>query len=352
MRFFVILLIFFSSSILKANTPTIYFERYDNVIVRYEVNEYTEDIYISKIIGEYAAKMCSELGNKDFVFLDFFYVNSPNYKINETYIGVEKNDFHQSYYKSGNKTTWSEEINIINSKEKLVIRQVGSKFDIKETLTLLHYGLSNYRTISRKSKYLSLPNSYLNPQNSNVKVKSLSKNKIAEILKSDNTFIRTLLNHKVYRKEYEDRKRSEHFFSYYAQNNNFTIFGAIHDTIIDIKTVDQIYRLVDPTKNFNTDEIFIFTKENEFINIEDYGYDFDFNDNIHYSYRISNTITIEDEKLFKYGSYSCEIKNLIKDIYIITYPTERFMMDIDMYYIFFKNKERVIYDFDKQLLSK
>jgi len=246
-----------------AHQDKYYIYEYDNVTVRFKTGHFFEEINNAKIIGQYAAALSKNLDYKKPILLDFIHDYGHSYKGN-TYsflcIGSEEyeviNYYVQKYdslldgdvyhmvpfdsiafIKNVEKEVYS--VPGFNKKKSIVVRQFAYHFDIRETLNLLSYALTNQSGVQKNSRPDTLP-SYL--RNMYYSFESIPRNRIDSIKSTKVSFVERALNNKVYR-EIDSINQNQLYYSYFSQNGKYQIFASLRGKEILLDTLEQVYSL-------------------------------------------------------------------------------------------------------------
>ncbi len=236
---------------------------YDNVTIRFKTGFFFEEINNVKIIGQYAATLSDRLDYKKPILLDFIHDYGHSYRGN-TYsflsIGLEEykvvSYYVQKYDSLLDENVYqmvpSDSIDFIkdvekqvysipgfNEKESIVIRQFASHFNIRETLNLLSYALTNQNDVRKKSRSHTL-SSYLS--NMYYAFESVPSGIVDSLKSAKIQLVESVLNTKVYC-EVDSINRNQLYYSYFAQNGKYQIFASIHDKEILLDTLAQVYSL-------------------------------------------------------------------------------------------------------------
>lgn len=237
--------------------------KYDNVTVRFKTGFFFEEINNAKIIGQYAALLSDSLGYDKAILLDFIHDYGHSYK-GKTYsflnIGSEEYEVVSHYvlkydslvnenvyqmvpsdsvesFKNVSKEVYT--VPGVNKKKSIVIRQFGFHFDIRETLNLLSYAITN-QTDVRENSRLDTLSSYL--RNMYYSFESVPSCKIDSIKSPKLKIVESVLNTKVYC-EVDSIDHNRLYYSYFYQNGKYLIFASIHDKEILLDTLDRVYSL-------------------------------------------------------------------------------------------------------------
>jgi hypothetical protein len=247
--------------IIWAHQDRYYTYEYDNVTVRFKTGFFFEEINNAKIIGQYAAALSESLDYKKPILLDFIHdyghsykgnsysflsIGSEEYEVVSYYVQkhdslLDGNVYHMvpsdsiEFIKNVEKEVYS--VPGFNKKKSIVVRQFAYHFDIRETLNLLSYALTNQSGVQENSLPDTL-SSYL--RNMYYSFESIPRNRIDSIKSSKMTFVENVLNTKIYC-EVDSINRNRLYYSYFSQNGTYQIFASIHDKEIILDTLEQVY---------------------------------------------------------------------------------------------------------------
>ena len=346
-----------------AHQDTYHLEEYGNVTVRFKTGHYYEEIQNAKIIGEYAYMLCEKLGYDKQVVLDFIHDYGHTYYGNTfSYISYGRESFtYESYYREDTSSNLhgrtlypvpyrevikfdkgeiikeSYESPMTNKKDKIVIRQFGFHFEIKETLDLLHYAVSNINALKKNSDVDTLV-SYLN--NMYYLIPTIPQSEIYSAIHTGSKDVQDVLARKVY-SETDTIKHSTVYYSYFAADNKYHLFYGLHGKEIVMDTLNQIYSFYE-TEYF-PQRLFVFEKSNRMrCYVEKSLFD-------EYSFKRS---TIHDLPIdvFEY-TVSIDAKWIGDDIYMINYNNS-FMWDPFKRFIYLDEEDVLIVDFDDYIENK
>jgi hypothetical protein len=267
--------------IIWAHQDRYYTYEYDNVTVRFKTGFFFEEINNAKIIGQYAAALSDSLDYEKPILLDFVHDYGHSYK-GKTYsflsIGSEEYEvvsynvlkydslldekvYHGvpsdsiEFIKNVEKEVYS--VPGFNKKKSIVIRQFASHFDIRETLNLLSYALTNQSDIRENSRPDTL-SSYL--RNMYYSFETVPSGMVDSLKSTKMQVVESVLNAKVYC-EVDSINRNRLYYSYFAQNGKYQIFASIHDKEILLDTLEQVYSL-NPWK-YMPEALFAFETPNQ-----------------------------------------------------------------------------------------
>lgn len=247
--------------IIWAHQDRYYTYQYSNVTVRFKTGFFFEEINNAKIIGQYAAILADSLDFEKPILLDFIHdyghsyqgktfsflnFGSEKYDLIRYYMkdSVETNTYHTVSFNDSiikNKNVKKEVFTVpaINGKSKIVIRQFGFHFDVKQTLNLLYHAINNKSEVKKLSRTDTL-SSYL--KNMYYRFESVPIKFIDSIKKITYPYVDLMLQNKVYR-DIDTVDRHRLYYSYFSQNGHYHIFASIHDKEIILDTLEQVYSL-------------------------------------------------------------------------------------------------------------
>lgn len=358
-----ILLFFFLPLLNYAHQDTYHLEEYGSVTIRFKTGHYYEEIQNAKIIGQYANILCEKLGYEKQVVLDFIHDYGHSYYGNTfSFISYGKESFtYESYYREDTSSSLNSkslypvpyrkaikidpgeiikesfESPITNKKNKIVIRQFGFHFEIKKTLNLLLYAITNTSTLEKNSVVDTLV-SYLN--NMYYLIPTIPQSEIYSALHANSKVIHDVLARKVYA-ETDTIKNSTVYYSYFALNNKYHVFYGLHGKEVVMDTLNQIYSFYDA--QYLPQRLFVFETSNR---MRCYA-EMSFFDDYSYKRSIIHNLPIDE---FDYIVF-IDAKWMGDDIFIINYHNS-FMWDPFKRFIYFDKDDVLIVDFDDYLTKK
>ncbi len=194
-------------------------KRYGNVTSRIKTGYGYEEIRKVQIIGKLAEQLALKSDYTEPILLDFDHAYTGN--SNSTYyLGVDDQEITYNHGANEQK---------ILIKKKIVIYQIGSSFNIINTLKMLEYSIKNRTKIEVEQKPIKRWKRTIN---------SIDKNKTIDILKSPETeLINSIKNTKIYRPE-KDFKSG---FTYFWKNDRYNIVFVEESNEKTITTSTNIY---------------------------------------------------------------------------------------------------------------
>lgn len=345
-----------------ANEDTYHLEVYGNVTVRFKTGHYYEEIQNAKIIGQYAYMLCKKLGYEKQVVFDFIHDYGHTYYGNTfSYISYGREFFtYESYYREdtsfnlhgrtlypvpyreaikfdrGEIIKESYESPMTNKQDKIVIRQFGFHFEIKETLNLLHYAVSNLNALIKNSVVDTLL-SYKN--NMYYLIPTIPKAEIYTAIHTDSKEVQDVLARKVYA-ETDTIDYSTVYYSYFAVDNKYHVFYGLHGKEIVMDTLNQIYSFY--ATQYFPQRLFVFEKLNR---MRCYFEKDPFNE-YPFERSIIHDLPIDE---FEYTSY-IDANWMGDDIYVINF-NHSFMWNPYKRFIYLDKEDVLIVDFDDYINS-
>ena len=358
-----LVLLFFLIPLLNyAHQDTYHLEEYGNVTVRFKTGHYYEEIQNAKIIGQYAYMLCEILGYEKQVVFDFIHdYGHTYYGQTFSYISYGKDSFtYESFYREdtasnlhgrtlypvpyreaikydkGEIIKESFESPSIDKKKKIVIRQFGFHFDIKESLSLLHYALTNKSKI-KDHMFTDTLVSYMN--NMYYLLPTIPQSEIYTALNTHSMDVHDVLARRVYA-ETDTIEYSTVYHSYFALDNKYCVFYGLHNKEVVMDTLNQIYSFYE-IKYF-PQKLFVFESLNRMRCYTNKGL-FD-----EYTYKRSSFHELPINE-FEYTVF-IEAKWIGDDIYLINYNNS-FMWDPFRRFIYLDTEDLLIVDFDDYINS-
>jgi hypothetical protein len=251
------------------------------VTVRFKTGFFFEEINNVKIIGQYASLLSDSLKYDKPILLDFIHdyghsyegitysflnVGSEEYEIvsynvlkydslldENVYYGVPSDSIE--FFENVEKDVYT--VPGVNKKKSIVIRQFGFHFDIRETLNLLSYVITNERDVKGSLQPATL-SSYL--RSMCYRFESTPSNMIDSVKSSQGTFVELVLKTKVYC-DADSTDSNSLKYSYFSKNGAYQIFASIGDKEIVIDTLKNIYSF-NPWK-YMPQRLFVFETPNQ-----------------------------------------------------------------------------------------
>lgn len=246
----VFLLIFFITSMkVSAHRDFWVFTESGNIKTRIKTGYQYEEIKKVQIIGKLAELLAKKLNYTESILLDF----------NHYYVGIAEPIYFLSFDNGTIKHSYDEarKVQPLLNKNGIVVRQVGSEFDIVNTLKMLEYSINNWKSIKKTQKRIEYNENYCNWV-----VNSIDINQSIEILKSkESEVIREIINTKIYRPEKGGKSR----VTYYWKNNKYKVVFRGKNKEKLLITLNNIY---DIQQKRNT--IFIFETPADFLVFDSY----------------------------------------------------------------------------------
>ena len=225
-------------------------ENYGNITTRIKTGFQYEEIKKVEFIGKYAEKLCKRINFKKNILLDFdhFYVDycEPDYFIS-------KGKKTLSYLKGQEKDFLENNID----EEIIVIRQIGRKFNITNTLKLIEYAVVNDNKIVEYQNLYNYQKNY-----SNLKTYSIDTIKVNSIIntKASNNILK-VISDKITREETNKDKYVS--IRYFSKNGKFVVNYYLNkkrkelilEDVYDFKRVNSSEALI-----FDTDSSFYYVK--------------------------------------------------------------------------------------------
>ncbi len=263
MKKLTIIILTFLPILTWAHQDRYYTYEYENVTVRFKTGFFFEEINNAKIIGQYATALSDSLGYEKPILLDFIHDYGHSYKGNSySFLSIGSEEYEIVSYNvlkydsllgenvyHGVPTDSVEFINNVekdaysvpgfNKKKSIVIRQFAYHFDIRETLNLLLYTLTNQSNVRENLRPDTL-SSYL--MNMYYSFESVPNSMVDSLKSTKMQLVESVLNAKVYC-EVDSINRSRLYYSYFAQNGKYQIFASLHDKEILLDTLAQVYSL-------------------------------------------------------------------------------------------------------------
>ena len=206
-KLLLLFLIVVSYSTAKAHQDFWVTKEFGNVKVRIKTGYQFEEIKKIHIIGNLAKTLCEQLSYKKpiLIDLDHFYVDEcePDF-----FISFDRGVIQKSYapFEKGKK---------LLKKKGIVIRQVANTFDPKTTLLLLEYVIINSKKIEKEQRQITYNENY-----NQWIIHTITASKIKKIVASgESILIKKVLKNKIYR----DESNFKFGYTYYWQNNIFTL---------------------------------------------------------------------------------------------------------------------------------
>jgi hypothetical protein len=222
-----------------------------------------------------------------------------------------------------------------NKKKSIVVRQFAYHFDIRETLNLLSYALTNQSDVQENSRPDTL-SSYL--RNMYYSFESVPSGLVDSVKSTKNQVVESVLINKVYC-EVDSINKNRLYYSYFAKNGEYQIFASIHDKEILLDTLEQVYSF-NPWE-YMPEALFVFETPNK---MRSYSVSTFMDDKVKRS--IKHRIEIDPYEYLR----SINIDWLGDDIYIIDYsngfgwtPVKRL--------IYLKDDDVIIDDFEDYINS-
>lgn len=221
-------------------------ENYGNITTRLKTGFQYEEIKKVEFIGKYAEKLCKRISFKKNILLDFdhFYVDycEPDYFISKgkktlNYLKGQEKDFLEN--------------NI--DEEIIVIRQIGRKFNITNTLKLIEYAVVNDNKIVEYQNLYNYQKNY-----SNLKTYSIDTIKVNSIIntKASNNILK-VISDKITREETNKNKYAS--IRYFSKNGKFVV-----NYYLNKKRKELILEDVYDFKRINNSEALIFDTDSSF----------------------------------------------------------------------------------------
>lgn len=199
-----------------------------------------EEIQKVKIIGELANKLAEELNYNKPILLDF----------NHFYVGVAKPTYFLSF-DNGMINSDSRNHSPLLKEDAIVVRQVGSSFNILRTIKMLEYAIINRKKIKENQKKIDYNNNYCNWIINSIETKEIKNS----ILNNESKIISKIKNIKVYRPE----KKNNYNVTYFWKNENFHI---IKKNESEERTLIKLNNVYDFQRKNNV--VFIFETNKDF----------------------------------------------------------------------------------------
>jgi hypothetical protein len=279
-----------------AHKDRIFTYEFDNVTVKFKTGFKYEEINNARIIGEYASLLCEKMNYDQPVLLDFIHDYGNSYKgKNYSYLTIGTDKYKiVSYYTSVYDSTINENVyqmvphssineqslngiekevyntNPIDSLEKIVIRQLGFHFVVKNTLNFLYYAISNSSEVITSSQNDTLC-SYLS--NMYYEFNSIPKTKIDSIKTLEINDVENVMRQKIYAKE-DSVIKNQLSYSYFAKNNSYSIIARYQNDEIILDTLNQVYSFELNNEYWQT--VFVFETLNSFKCYEKVGLENEF----------------------------------------------------------------------------
>ncbi|WP_405566855.1 hypothetical protein [Polaribacter sp. Asnod6-C07] len=274
-----------------------------------------EEVNKIEIIGILAERLAQTLNYKEPILLDF----------NHFYVGNVKPTYFLSFDRGISNFNniddiYNKNLLIIDG---IVVRQVGSSFNILDTLKILEYAIKNREKIRKTQRKIKFDDFYCNWFMNSVEMTSVKKS----VLNSDSKLVNEIINTKIYRPE----NKNKYGITYYWKNNKFYFINKKENEEKLITTLDNVY---DIQKISNV--VFIFETKELFLVVEVYN-----KKQLSLKWRIENIQN--NYKLFK-------IIKLSKDKFAMTtnYWTDKTgTKPKDRVLIYSKENDFLIQDLDK-----
>lgn len=266
-----------------AHSDKYYTYEYENVTVRFKTGFFYEEINNAKIIGKYAALLAESLDCDKPILIDFIHdyghtykgktfsflnVGSEEYELVSYYVQrydslLDENVYHMVPYSDSIENMENVEKQVytepkINQEKRIVVRQFGFHFDIKQTLNLVYYVITNEAYVDRASRTDTL-SSYLS--NMYYKLETFPRNLVDSIKLTTTTFVQNILQTKVYR-DVDSVERYRLYYSYYSKNGQLHIFAGLHNKEFMLDTLEQIYSF--NPREYMPEDLFVFETPNVF----------------------------------------------------------------------------------------
>ena len=214
-----------------------------------------------------------------------------------------------------------------NKNNTIVVEQFGNQLDAQTTLKLLEYAISNKKKIKSSQTIINY-NKYYYRQT----IQSINTTLIQQILCQPNSDNLDMILNLKFNKNKDDFKFG---FSYYLQNNKYTLFFRDYDKDTNLLTLDNIHQLEIINDYaalvFDSDTSFYFVDEN----------------------KISPRHIIQNVTYYGITPFKIEYRDEQK---IIIVPTEMYSLGgvimQNKYLLYFTEEDKLIQDIDKEEIKK
>ena len=226
----------------KAHSDYYLIREFDNVVVRFQSGFDYEEMNKVMIYGQLCSYLADSLQYKKPIYLQF----------NHTYTSRPKTDYFISF---DNGSCFQSEKNesFSFSKNVLVVRQVGVKFDSEETLKLVQFAIQNKDGIKNQQQFFHYKRNY-----TSWRINSIDSTSIDSIVKSNSSdLIRNILELEVERLAPNESK----YLSYSWSNKKFQIFMLDYQELrTDLLELSDIFYI----KYFNDYSAVFFDTDSSF----------------------------------------------------------------------------------------
>jgi hypothetical protein len=220
----------------------------------------------------------------------------------------------------------------IDGKNKLVIRQFGFHFEIRETLNMLYYALSNSKSIRRQTEIDTLESYMINMY---YLIPSIPSKNVEGALKQNISLVQNTLANKVYAST-DSIDYSSVYYSYYSVNGRYHIFYGLHGKEVEMDTISDIQEFVESTNFLQPLMILYGSKTIRFYSEKALMID-------EYDFTRSKEHNIPENLLDSYRSISIEW--LQDDVFMISFNSFAYFSS-ELRLIYLEKDDVLITDFD------